>query len=521
MTSSTPRGTRTAPRFWRLSSLAVVASLALSACADFSGIQSRGTLRPASTLGLDSQTTSVAPPWARQDWWTQYGDAQLNSLLTQALAGNPSLQQASLRLERAQALAGGSEAALLPQVGAVADLSRDLYTSNGLYPKPLAGSVRSMGTLQASGSWELDFFGKNRAALDAALGAVQAAAADAQAARLLLASQVLRTYFQWARQGQQLAVAQRTLEQREEMLGLVQSRLKAGLDTQLELRQSQGSLPDARLQIEALQEQIGLTRNALAALVGDPALAPRLVQPVLPEQISADVPAQVPVNLVGQRADVVAARWRVEAASRDTDTARAQFYPNINLKAYVGLSAFGFSNVLKSSSEQAGVSPALSLPIFEGGRLRANLKAKTADLDSAIAAYNGAVLEAVHDVSDQLLLSESLWRQQALQHSARQAAEDAYAIARQRYQAGLGTYLQVLSAETQVLAQRRASVDLAARTVDTQVALWRALGGGWTPQTVAVAPQGAVASGLMAVQSALAGPRSAPAVAPNGPPAVP
>lgn len=499
----------------------MAASLTLSACADFSGIQSRGTLRPATTLGLGTPATPVATPWAQQDWWTHYGDAQLDRLLTQALAGNPSLQQAGLRLERAQALAGGAGAALLPQVGAVADISRDLYTSNGLYPKPLAGSVENMGTLQASASWELDIFGKNRAALDAAVGAVQAAAADAQAARLLLASQVLRTYFQWARQAQQLAVAQRTLAQREEMLGLVQSRLKAGLDTQLELRQSEGSLPDARLQIEALQEQMGLSRNALAALVGDPALAPRLTPPRLPEAVSAETPAQVPVNLIGQRADVVAARWRVEAASRDTDTARAQFYPNLNLKAYVGLSAFGFSNVLKSSSEQAGVSPALSLPLFEGGRLRANLKAKTADLDSAIAAYNGAVLDAVHDVADQLLLSESLWRQQSLQHSARQAAEDAYAIARQRYQAGLGTYLQVLSAETQVLTQRRASVDLAARTVDTQVGLWRALGGGWTPQTVTVAPQGAVASGLIAVQSTLAGPRAAANVVPKAPAAGP
>lgn len=491
-----------------LGALTLVASLALSACADFSGIQSQAPLRPASALALNDAAPLATSVWQRQDWWTQYGDAQLNTLMSQALSGNPSLQQARLRLERAQALAGGAGAALLPQVGAVADISRDLYTANGLYPKPLAGSVENMGTLQASASWELDFFGKNRAALDAAVGAVQAAAADAQAARLLLASQVLRTYFQWARLGQQLGVAQRTLHQREEILSLVQARLKAGLDTQLELRQSQGSLPEAHLQIEALQEQSGLARNALAALVGEPALATRLTVPVLPEAVSAETPAQVPVNLIGQRADVVAARWRVEAAARDTDVARAQFYPNINLKAYAGLSAFGFSNVLKSSSEQAGMAPAISLPIFEGGRLRAHLKVKTADLDSAVTAYNGAVLDAVHDVADQLLVSESLLRQQVQQQAARKAAEDAYAIALQRYQAGLGTYLQVLSAESNVLNQRRSSVDLAARTIDTQVALWRALGGGLTPPTVAIAPRSTVEQGLIAVQSTLAGART-------------
>jgi outer membrane protein TolC len=142
-------------------------------------------------------------------------------------------------------------------------------------------------------------------------------------------------------------------------------------------------------------------RNALAALAADPSLAQRLKTPALPVALRS-APAELPLNLLGQRADVVAARWRVEAAGREIDLARAQFYPNINLKAYVGLSSLGFSNLLKSSSEQWGLGPAINLPIFSGGRLRANLRVKTSDLDAAIESYNGVVLEAVHEAADQL-----------------------------------------------------------------------------------------------------------------------
>jgi len=503
-----------------LAMAAAGAVAALAGCADFSGIQGHAKMREPASLAGSGTPDKPSPtlPWLRSEVWREYGDAQLDALLEQALSGNPSLQQARLRLERAQAQSGVARAALLPQLGAGAEINRDLYSAHSLYPAPLAGSVEDSGTVQLSGAWELDFFGKNRAALDSAIGSVQAAAADAQAARLLLASNVVRSYYQLARAGAQLEVAERTLEQRKEMLGLVRSRLAAGLDTQLELRQSQGGIPEAQLQIEALREQQALVKNALATLVGDPSAAQRLKVPALPAALGGSAPDEVPLNLLGQRADVVAARWRVEAASRDTDMARAQFYPNINLKAYAGFSALGFSNLFKSSSEQWGVGPAINLPLFSGGRLRANLRVKTADLDTAIESYNGTVLEAVHDVADQLVTAQSLERQQLEQKSAQQAAEDAYQIAQQRYKAGLSTYLQVLATESNVLQQRRASVDLKARVIDTQVALWRALGGGLPTTPVAVAnDRGALENGAIRLQSALAGQRPDTAAAPATP----
>jgi NodT family efflux transporter outer membrane factor (OMF) lipoprotein len=186
------------------------------------------------------------------------------------------------------------------------------------------------------------------------------------------------------------------------------------------------------------------------------------------------------MDLLGRRADITAARWRVEAAMQDVSNAKTLFYPNVNLVAFAGFQSIGFDKLLKSGSEQWGVGPAIRLPLFEAGHLRANLRGKSADLDSAIESYNALVMDAVRDVADQLASSQAIIRQQAEQSSAQTSAETAYSIALQRYKAGLGTYLNVLSSETSVLAQRRQAVDLAARALDTQVQLIRALGGGFT-----------------------------------------
>ncbi|MBC7547358.1 MAG: efflux transporter outer membrane subunit, partial [Polaromonas sp.] len=319
-----------------------------------------------------------------------------------------------------------------------------------------------------------------RAALDAALGSARAVQADGQAARLLLASQVTRSYFNWLRLNEQVRVAQRTLAQRQEALQLVQDRVRAGLDTRLELRQSEGGLPEARLQVEQLQEQIALTRHALAALVAQPVttLAP---SPVAPSAIqSVGLPPSIPADLLGRRADIAAARWRIEAASANVSNAKAQFYPNINLVAFAGFSSIGLNRLFESGSQQAGIGPALRLPIFDAGRLRANLRGQTADLDAAVESYNAAVIDAVRDARDQLVSAQAVVRQQTEQRAAQASAEAAYDIAVQRYKAGLGNYLNVLTAETSVLRQRSTAVDLAARALDTQVALMRALGGGYS-----------------------------------------
>jgi NodT family efflux transporter outer membrane factor (OMF) lipoprotein len=455
----------------------------LAGCADMSNISPVASLRDAQSVGLTQVDSAASFRAINTEWWKDFGDEQLNGLVAQALQTSPSLKLAQARLARAQSVSEIAESATRPQVNGELDLTRQRYTATGLVPPPIAGSILNTGTLQLNASWELDFFGKNRSALDAALGSANAAEADAQAARVLLASNVVRSYFQLIRLNEQALVARRTLAQREETLKLVQDRVSAGLDTRLELRQSEGGLPEARLQLETLNEQMALARNALGALVGQPDAAARLQTPLLAAiHTSPDsIPAVLPADLLGRRADIAAARWRVEASSKDVVNAKTQFYPNINLVAFAGFSSIGIGKLLDSGSQQWGVGPALRLPIFEGGRLRANLRGKTADLDAAVESYNAAVIDAVRDVADQVASSQAIARQQVQQRDAQAAAESAYDIAKQRYQAGLGNYLNVLTAETSVLAQRRLSVDLAARALDTQVALVRALGGGYAP----------------------------------------
>ena len=468
---------RTAP------AAAAVLVLALAGCADMSGIDSTAKLRDAESLGLQRAVAqhegTLATNAVDARWWTGFGDAQLDALIDEALAGNPNLAVARARLVRAQSAIATAQAADKPQLNGALDASRQRFSSNYIYPAPLGGSIQELGTLQLNGSWEIDFFGKNRAALESAMGTANAAAAEADASRVLLASNVARSYVQWARLNEQLTVARRTLAQREETLQLVRDRVSAGLDTRLELRQSEGGLPEARLQLEAVQEQMALTRNALNALTGQPNSASALVPSAQSAIKSIALIPVIPADLLGRRADIAAARWRVEASSSEVANAKTQFYPNINLVAFAGFSSIGLGNLLNSGSQQWGVGPAVRLPIFEAGRLRANLRGKTAELDAAVESYNAAVIDAVRDVADQVASLQAIGRQQAEQQSTQGAAESAYDIAVQRYQAGLGNYLNVLTVETSVLAQRRLAVDLAGRALDTQVALIRALGGGY------------------------------------------
>ena len=459
---------------------------ALPGCADLSGIGPQSQMLDATSSGWVTSLANVPGPTTvpvDAQWWLQFGDETLNQLETQALRNNPNLKLAQARLAGAQAAMEAAGAATRPQFGAQLDLTHQRYTANGAVPPPLAGSVSDSGTAQVSASWELDFFGKNRSALDAALGAANAAQADVQAAKVLLASQVARTYFQWVRLQEQTLVSQRTLAQREETLNLVRDRVSAGLDTRLELRQSEGSLPEARLQLEALHEQLVLTRNALAALSGQQNSALALLPSPYHTISNIALSNSIPADLLAQRADVSAARWRVQAATHNVDVARAQFYPNVNLVTFAGLSSIGLGQLLGSGSQQWGVGPALRLPIFDTGRLRAGLRGKTAELDAAVESYNATVIAAAHDVADQVASMQAIARQQAQQQGAGQAAQDAYDIALQRYRAGLGSYLVVLNAETTVLSQRRLAVDLGARALDTQVALIHALGGGYSAST--------------------------------------
>ncbi|WP_294255631.1 efflux transporter outer membrane subunit [uncultured Comamonas sp.] len=481
-----------APGRSRLASAALAAALALAGCATQGPAHQPLARLGSADVGLNdaaSLSAADASAFASPQWWTGLGDARLNQLIDQALAGSPSLAASNARFEKAAALATASSTASDVRGTLSADVTRQRYTANGMIPAPIAGNIYNSGNLQAGLSWSPDFFGKHAAELQAALGQARAAKADSAAAASQLAAQVARSYIALARLIAQKEVAQRTLGQRQALLSLSEQRTRAGLDSQVELTQAQAGMPDAQTQIEMLGEQITLARRTIAVLCAQApdaqdALSPRLsvlrIQPV-PQALGAD--------LLGRRPDVVAARWRVEAATQGIASARADFYPDVNLTAFVGLNALGLDNLLQGSSRQMGITPALRLPIFDGKRLRAQLRGKQADLDTAIAQYNGAVLDAVKQAGDAIASVQSLQRQQQLQAESLSKAERAYDFAVQRYQAGLGSQITVLNTETQLINQRRLAVDLRARELDTRVALAAALGGGWSDDTPAVALQ--------------------------------
>ncbi len=468
--------------------------LTLGGCASSAGIAPTAqTLAPAS-LGLEVASNAAPVDAVAADWWNGFGDPALTDLIDRTLVGNPTLKVAQARLSRAQAAIEGARAAEGLQINGALDVTRQHFSSTSIYPPPLGGSTRTLGTAQINASWEFDFFGRNRAALEATLGLQRAAQADISAARVMLAANVARTYVQLARLIDQREVAARSLKQRDDILALIRQRVQAGLDTTVELRQGEGALPESRQQIEQIDEQIALTRHALAALTAQPMDALDGLAPSLRAVKATPLPATVPADLIGRRADITAARWRIEAATSDIESAKAQFYPNINLGAFIGLSSIGLDRLVNAGSGQYGVGPAIRLPIFDSGRLRANLRGKTADLDAAVESYNAALIDAVHDVADQLTSLRSIDRQQAEQAQARTAAESAHDLSSQRYKAGLGTYLTVLNAEAGVLNQRRLAADLKARALDSQVALIRALGGGYSADADVASLAGAAAA---------------------------
>ncbi|MEO8975793.1 MAG: efflux transporter outer membrane subunit, partial [Casimicrobiaceae bacterium] len=446
-----------------------------------------GSLAASRTLaGVDSTAT-----WPSSDWWKAYGDPQLDTLMQEAQQASPSLAVAAARTRRALAAADASHAALYPQASANISSTRERFSANGLTPPPYAGSYQTVDQLQATLSWQVDFWGKHRAAYEGALGAARAADIDAHAASLALTTAIGRAYVQLQRAYMQRDVTTSTLHDRDALLALTRQRTAAGLDSRVELKQAESALPATREQLALIDEQIGLLRNQIAALLGagpDRGLA--ITRPALSVSARTALPSSVPAELLGRRPDIVAQRWRVQAASRNIDAAKGDFYPNVNLLAFVGLQGLGAGNLLLAASRVVGAGPAFTLPIFDGGRLRANLAARDADYDIAVAEYNQSLTNALREVVDQLVSLRSIDAQRVEQRAALQTASEAHQLSLMRYRAGLGNYLQVLSTEQPMLAQQSVDAELDARELTVSIDLVRALGGGFEPRAALTARRG-------------------------------
>ena len=469
--------------------VASAAVLVLAGCAS-PGHQSEPVAqRDAQALGLSAaQQTSAVDA----QWWHQFGDAQLDALVAKALEGSPSLGSAQARLTRAQAVVEAARGAELPAVAFDTSVKRELLSRNGLFPPPYGGSIFNQSSATFGLSWDADVFGREKHDLEAALGSARAAKADADVAAQQIATQVVRTYFSLARLESQRAVAQRTYDQRKQMLSLIQQRVSAGLDTVVEQKQGEGALPDTLAQIESLDEQIDLARHALAALTAQPMETTATLAPTLEQLHVSPQPPVLGADLIARRPDVAAALARVEAAKEQVASQKTRFYPDINFSAGFGLDSISLGKFLELPSKTWSFGPALHLPIFEGGQLRAQLKGKGAERDAAIQAYNQQVIDAVREAADAATSAASIGRQLTLQRQALEASTASYDFSQKRYGQGLGNALIVLNAETQMLAERRLEVDLEYRALDVQAQLMKALGGGWTANLNA--PSAAAAS---------------------------
>lgn len=471
-----------APRAARYLTAAVML-VAVAGCANMRGIAPESSMRSPDSVEAGASVRALsqhAAAWPQDAWWTRYGDPQLTALVQEALAGSPNLRAAHARVRQAAAVAGVAEAARSPQVGAGLKDTRQEFSANYLIPKPLAGNWYWVNDASLTFSYELDFWGKNGAAVEAAVGRVKASEADAYAARLLLTVGLAQNYLRLDQLYAQRDLAQETLVQREKILALTSQRVAAELDSKVDLRQAQMAIPVAREQIAATDETIALVKAQIAAMVGqgpDRGLVINRPRMALPPGFG--VPDTLSSDLLARRPDIVALRWRVEAVSQDIKVAKAQFYPSINLSALIGLQSLGFSKLLETGSHTLAATSGISLPLFDGGRLRSNLAGRSAEYDIAVEQYNQGVIDAVRDVVSQLTSLKWLDERIVQQDLALQAADDAFRLAQQRYQSGLGNYLQVLIAESQVIAQKRARIDLGARALDLDLNLTRALGGGY------------------------------------------
>jgi NodT family efflux transporter outer membrane factor (OMF) lipoprotein len=389
---------------------------------------------------------------------------------------------ARARVLRAQGLAQVTGAALQPNVaiGAAGGYSKPSYNT-GLPTPPVLHGWNDVGRIGLDAAFELDFWGRNRVALAAAIGETRAAEADLAASRLLLTSAIAATYSQLSALYADRDVLERTVALREQTLALVRRRYEFGYDSEADLRQAEAGPPTARAQLIQADERISLMRNRIAALVGaGPDRALDIARPTARASGAFGLPRKLPAELIGRRPDLVAARLRAEAAARRIDIAVAQFRPNVNLLAAIGQQSLGLGNLFASGSTVGSVGPAISLPVFDGGRRAGAYRVARAEYDAAVASYDATLSQAIHDVSNVLVQQRAVARRSSEEASAADANEQALALARMRFTAGAADLQSVLIAEDRLLASQRALSADEARQLSLDIALVRALGGGWS-----------------------------------------
>lgn len=455
---------------------ALLTGLMLAGC---SVPQAHPAITPATPdrLGLGA----AEAPLVAADWWRGLGDAQLDRIIADALAGNPSLDIALARLRQAESVLASRRADDGPSVSLNAQEQYSRISGRYTIPPPYAGTTQWLGQAQANLNWTIDLFGRQAAAIDAARASTRAAALDVTAARLALAGSVAQTYVELARAERQASIARQTLATRTRSLTLVQARIRHQLGNQIDASSAQTLLAQARVALARAEAQAALSRNALAALAGRGLDYPATIAPTrIAFDAALPIPATVPADLLSRRPDIAAARTRIDAAAKGQEVARKAFLPNVNLMALAGFQAVGLGNLFTADAATAGVGPAIHLPIFDSGRLRGGLAGATAALDLATADYNDRVVRAVREAADAVTRSRTLATERARQADVVRGLSETRRLNAIRVSSGLQSQLGLIDPDIRQLEADQADANLAADAVQARIALAVALGGGFS-----------------------------------------
>lgn len=456
--------------------LAAAVALLFAGCAAPASHTSVEAKTPAA-LALAGPSVQLAP-----DWWHAIGDSQLDRLVGDALAGNPSLDVAAARVRQAQAALERQDAERRPSIDADAQLQGTRLSGNYTIPPPYAGTVRALGTAQAGLSWNLDLFGRQKAAIEAAAAQTRAAGYDVAAARLMLAGAVVQNYVEVARAERRAAIAARTIKTREGSLSLVQARERSQLASKIDVTAAGTLLAQARLALVQAQAARVLATNALAALAGRGSdYAATIGATHLASDTALPVPVAIPADLLARRADIAAAQARIVAAGAERQVARRAFYPNINLSALVGLQAIGFGNFVDLDSGTAGGGAAFHLPLFDSGRRRADLAGATAALDVATAQYNDAVVTAARQVADAIAQVRATDTARLSQRQVTAGFAETNRLNTIRVASGLNSRLDLVDNDVRLLDAELADASLSIDALAARAQLATALGGGFDP----------------------------------------
>lgn len=451
----------------------------LAGCASFVATPPQVNAKTATPTSLGQLPVAIGPQWVQSGWWRQFHDPQLDALVAKALSGNPGLAAVRARVRIAQAQVQAADASGLPNLGAGGAVVRERLSGNGLVPPPIAGTTQSPSALGLQANQDLDLWGRNTALVHEALSASKAAQAEAALVQSIVTTALVVDYIALDQASRRRARLQEALGLQQEMLALNRHRQQAGLLAGDGVDIAQSQLDASRAALAVNDAHISALRYALVMLAGEnPDAAASLSAPKLASVPELRLPSRIPSDLVLRRPDVAVSLWRVEAAMAGVRNAKADFLPRFNLIAAAGLNSLTFGKLFQGASKTGGVGIGFSLPIFEGGRLRAQLHAREAGYDAATAAYNHTLLDALRDIAtiiaawqqQQLAATELEQAQQATLHAAQSAAE--------RYQAGIAPRSGVISSRLQVLRATGARDDLRDRQLTTLAELARALGGG-------------------------------------------